>query len=85
MAKTSGSHAHRHHHGSRKPPLCADTDSPDRPHFKCLKPRVGSQYQTRVPKMGNSLSCRPAPEKMSTEQLTALELQNEQPMDKGKL
>jgi hypothetical protein len=82
MAKTNGGHAHRHH-GSRKPPLCADSDSPDKVHFKRLKPRVGSQFQTRVPKMGSATSSRPAPNHMSTEDLHAIELDTDEVMDKG--
>jgi hypothetical protein len=83
MAKTSGGHAHRHHHGSRKPPLCADIDSPDKVHFKRLKPRVGSQFQTRVPRLGSARSSRPAPEHMSTEDLHAIELEKDEVMDIG--
>lgn len=84
MATTSGGHTHRHHHhGSRKPPLCAGNDSPDKVHFKQLKPRVGFQFQTRVPKLGSAGSSRPAPEHTSTEDLYAIEVDEDEVMFQG--
>jgi hypothetical protein len=48
----------------------AGESSPEAPRFKKMKPRVGHQYQTRVPKSVPSAPYapnRPAPDKLSAE------------------
>ena len=76
----------RHHHHHRKPPLCTE-DSPEKPRFRNVKPRVGSQYQTKVPKRGGALLSRPAPVLVSNEipHLTEDKVHNEESMETGEI
>jgi len=84
MAKPSDNGHHHGHH--RKPPLCQE-DSTEKLLYRNIKPKVGSQYQTKIPKQGAALSSRPAPLRFSTDlpHLTVSQAQNENDMDIGEI
>lgn len=80
-------HRHHHHHHHRKPPLCQEDDSPEKPLYRNIKPKVGHLYQTKVPKLGAALSTRPTPQAYSNEMphLTVNQVNNNEEVDKGEI